>query len=114
MTTANSFTINSNEILLLWKKPVTENIRLVFPVFFMHLVYLANHIFKSIFKADTIQIIIPKSELEEFLRQTICGLSQVRLIFVICENKDDLQACQTQYKNYSKLHFYLFSTFLLL
>ncbi|CAF4886867.1 unnamed protein product [Rotaria sp. Silwood1] len=106
MATAVANDTNLTKVLVLWSKPMTQNIISSSAIFFVHLVPLINHLCKNITKVDKFILVVSSDALKILLNDQIYDFPQVELIYVYYDNDSDFERDKNAYQiKYSKIQF---------
>ncbi|CAF4506924.1 unnamed protein product [Rotaria sp. Silwood2] len=106
MATAVSADTNLTEVLMLWSKPVTQNIRSLPAILFVNIVTLINHLCKNITKINKFVLVISGDVLKILLDDKIHDFPQVEVIYVYYDNESNLEQDKNDYQTkYPKIQF---------
>lgn len=99
-------TDNFEKVLLVWRKPISENISFFFNVLFTHLLALNQYVCKAITTTDIFLLIIPRTDLQDLLNDPVYKFPQVKIIYVYYDNNKSFDQDQVYYQSrYIKLRF---------
>ncbi|CAF2800088.1 unnamed protein product [Rotaria sp. Silwood2] len=106
MATAVSADTNLTEVLMLWSKPVTQNIRSLPAILFVNIVTLINHLCTNITKINKFVLVISGDVLKILLDDKIHDFPQVEVIYVYYDNESNLEQDKNDYQTkYPKIQF---------
>jgi hypothetical protein len=106
MATSIPITDNSEKVLLVWRKPILENISSPVTKLFTHVLALNQYVCKSIKTTDIFLLIIPRTDLEDLLNDPVYKFPQVKVIYVYYDNNKSFERDQAYYQNqHIKLRF---------
>jgi len=107
MASATSTSKETTEVLLLWPKSITENIRFPFTLMFINLIGLIQHVSKKITTSEKFILVVPGDHLEDFLNNSIYAFPQIRFVYVYYNHSDELKQHKDRFEQqYQKLRFY--------
>jgi len=106
MANSISITENSQKILLVWRKPISETKAFSVTGSFKDLLALNQYVCQTITTTDIFLLIIPHIDLEDLLNDPVYKFSQVKVIYVYYDNNESFEPDQAYYENrYTKLRF---------